>query len=280
MPNFVTRVSSMLLIAALSASLIAGQGQPGSPAPPSDGNQAVQKLNEEYVKLYRTIMTPKNVADAFGRRIAQRYIAMQITVANRSRDYQWLIQDASVQLGKLFYDLQLKSGNCSENLTLLIHALENEPNPNLLVSSADLAVLRSVAEKGQSIDPRNVVIRSLTGAGIIAAGLIGVTDLGHSFAPSVAAFNGPFINAIKEVFPDYTVGQLNRLSDSAYLANTVVAKQQAKVIVIFIPQPYLLTRKQQKQYYKDPESVYGCPDLRLLEANVDGNFIATVRTNE
>jgi hypothetical protein len=277
MPNLVARFPAMLLIALLSASLIAAQGQPASPAPPSDGNQAVQQMNEEYVKLYRTIMTPKNVADAFGSRIAHRYIAMQITVANRSHDYQWLIQDASVQLGKLFYDLQVKSGKCSENLSLLIQSLQNEPNPNLMVSSADLAVLRGVAEKGQSLDPRNVVIRSLTGAGIIAAGLIGVTDLGHSFAPAVAGFNGPFINAIKEVFPDYTVGQLNRLNDSAYLANTVVAKQQAKVIVIFIPQPYLLTRKQQKQYYKDPESVYGCPDLRLLEANVDGNFIAIVR---
>jgi hypothetical protein len=251
-----------------------GQDQPGSPAPLPDGNDAVDKMNQQYIAVYRTIMTPKNVADTFGRRIAKRYIAMQITVANRNKDYQWLIQDASMRLDKLLNTLQQRSTKCSANLALLLASLKQANN--FAVSSADLTVLRGVAEKGQSLDPRNVAVRSLTGAGIIAAGLIGVTDFGHSFAPGVAAFNGPFINAIKEVFPDYTIDQLNRLNDSAYLANTVVGKQQAKVIVIFIPQPYLLTSQQQKQFYKDPESIFGCPDLRLLEASVDGNFIATV----
>ena len=78
------------------------------------------------------------------------------------------------------------------------------------------------------------------------------------------------------MFPDYTVNQMNRLNDSSFLANTVVGKQQARVIVIFMPNEYVLTKAQEKSYYKNPESVFGCPDLRLLEANVDGNFITTV----
>ena len=243
-----------------------------------DGNIAVQAMNDQYIKVYRTIMTPRNVADAFGRRIAQRYIAMQITVANRNRDYQWLIQDASVDLGPLVEELKKAPRTCEPNLQLLLTSLSKlEGGPvHSMVSSADLTVLRGVAEKGQSLDPRNVTLRVFTAAGVIAAGLSGVTPLGHSYSPGVAAFNGPFISAFKEVFPDYTVEQLNRLNDSAYLANTVVGKQQAKVIVIFIPQAYLLTKEQQKKYYKNPESVYGCPDLRLLTTNIDGNFIANV----
>ncbi len=254
---------------------VAGQEQPSSPAPLPDGNEAVQKMNVAYVKLYRTIMTPKNVADTFGRRIAKRYIAMQITIANRNKDYQWLIQDASVDLRNLVSDLQIKSRQCRPNLAILLQSL-GQANANLQVSSADLTILRGVAEKGQALDPRNVALRSLTAAGVIAAGMMGVTDLGHSYSPGVAAYNGPLLSAFKELFPDYTVEQLNRLNDSAWLANTVVGKQQSKVIVIFIPQAYLLTKDQQAQYYKDPESIYSCPDLRLLEANVDGNFIATV----
>jgi hypothetical protein len=271
--------------------------QAQQPAPLPDTNTGVQTMNVSYIKVWRSIMAPKNVADTFGHRIASKYIAMQVTIANRNKDYQWLIQDASVDIRRLLDQEKQAGRKCDGNLPLLLAALEKESTPqdkdgNLKpikvpsdystpgdyarVTSADLTVLRGVAEKGQSLDPRNMTVRSFTAAGVIAAGLIGVTRFGHSYAPGVAAFNGPLLSALQEVLPDYTVNQLNRLNDSAFLTNTVVGKQQAKVIVLFIPQSDLLTSAQQKIYYKDPESVYSCPDLRMLEANVDGNFIANV----
>jgi hypothetical protein len=243
-----------------------------SPAP--DGNTAVDQMNAEYIRVWRTIMSPKNVADAFGRRIAQRYIAMQVIIANRSKDYQWLIQEASMDLGNLLGQQKGRQAECQENAALFL--LASAQLPDSKISSADLAVLRGVAEKGQALDPRNLTLRSLTGAGVVAAGLIAVANLGLSYSSAVAAFNGPLLAAFQQVFPDYTLEQMNRLSDSAFAANTIVGKQQAKVLVMFIPQPYLLTKKQQKAYYKDPESVYSCADLRLLDANVSGNFIAGV----
>ena len=66
------------------------------------------------------------------------------------------------------------------------------------------------------------------------------------------------------------------LNDSAFIANTVVGKQQARVIVIFLPMEYLLTKAQAKKFYSNPETVFGCPDLRLLEATAEGNFITAV----
>ena len=254
---------------------------PPKSASPSDTNSAVDATNKNYIRVWRSIMAPKDVADAFGHRIATHYIAMQITIANRSKDFQWLIQKAAVDVVRLL-NLEADRKGCEPNTALLFKALEREaktanpPGDYTQVSSADLTVLRGVAEKGQSLDPRNVAVRSLTGVGVIASGLIGVTRTGHSYAPGVAAFNGAFLTAVQQILPDYTVSQMNRLNDSAFLTNTVVGKQQAKVIVIFIPQSDLLTSKQQKAYYKNPESVYACPDLRLLEASVDGNFIANV----
>lgn len=282
---FIGRAALALLIIASSAqSQDAQQQAAGTPAAaPSlpDTNSAVDAKNKDYIRLWRSIMAPKDVADAFGHRIATHYIAMQITIANRSKDYQWLIQKAAMDVSRLMKYQQGRK-ECAPNTALLFSALEKEAqakNPAgdfTQVSSADLTILRGTAEKGQSLDPRNLTIRSLTGAGVIAAGLIGVTSLGHSYAPAVAAFNGPLLTAMQQILPDYTVGQMNRLNDSAFLTNTVIAKQQARVIVIFVPQSDLLTARQQKAYYKDPESVYGCPDLRLLEANVDGNFIANI----
>ena len=275
-------------------------GSTGNPPPGTLGdytNDRVDKDNNSYIKIWRSIMAPKNVADTFGHRIASKYIAMQVTVANRSKDFQWLIQDASVDVSRLLTIERQRQGKCKENLTLLMNALEIEeaprdkngralpihtpgdyrdPGDHNRVTSADLTILRGVAEKGQSLDPRNITVHTLTAAGIVAAGLVGVTRVGHSYAPGVAAFNGPLISAVEQVVPDYTVNQLNRLNDSAFLANTVVGKQQAKVIVVFIPQSDLLTKEQEKLYYKNPEAVYACPDLRMLEASVDGNFITTV----
>lgn len=258
--------------------------QPPQPSPPPDTVDGVNAMNGDYIKVWRSIMAPKNVADSFGRRIATKYIAMQVTIANLNKDYQWLIQDASMDISRLIGLENDPARKCQPNLKLLLSAVGRERlrrgiaafDDATRVTSAELTVLRGVAEKGQSLDPRNVTLRALTAAGVIAAGLAGVTDFGRSFAPGVAAFNGPLLSAFQVLFPDYTVNQLNRLNDSAFLANTVVGKQQAKVIVLFIPQSDLLTSAQQKQYYKDPESIYGCPDLRLLEPNVDGNFIANI----
>ncbi len=269
------RAIAALLLIGPSAQLLLAQAPASVQKDATDTTNAyVDQENGKYLRVWRSIMAPKDVADTFGHRIATRYIAMQITVANRNKDFQWLIQNAAIDVSALL-NKEKQYPNCKANTTLLLKAL-NPNTPGTRITSADLSVLRGVAEKGQSLDPRNLTVDSLTGAGVIAAGLIGVFRVGHSYAPGVAAFNGPLITAVKQVLPDYTTTQMNRLSDSAFLANTVVGKQQAKVIVIFIPQSNLLTNEQQKAYYKDPESVYSCPDLRLLEANIDGNFIANV----
>lgn len=68
------------------------------------------------------------------------------------------------------------------------------------MSSIDLKLLRGVAEKGYAMDPRNLTIRLLKGAGTIAGGIIGVATFGPAYAPSVAAFNGPFITAAERTF--------------------------------------------------------------------------------
>jgi len=232
---FCRRVILALLITAASAQSQDAQKQ----AADTDTNTAVDAKNKDYIRLWRSIMAPKDVADAFGHRIATHYIAMQITIANRNKDYQWLIQKAAIDVGRLVKYQQGRK-ECAANTALLFSALEAEAqskNPAgdyMQVSSADLTVLRGTAEKGQSLDPRNLAVRSLTGAGVIAAGLIGVTSFGHSYAPAVAAFNGPFLTAVQQIFPDYTVGQMNRLNDSAFLTNTVVGKQQARVVVILV----------------------------------------------
>ena len=242
---------------------------------PPAKNKDVDKFNADYLLLARTLMSPKSVSDAFGKRIGKRYIALQITVVNRNPDYQWLISDGAVNLGKLLAYMNVNSAcrDRAQSLMMLTQQVSTSAG-NTTLTSSDLTVLRGVAEKGQLLDSRNFALRSLRGSGTIAAGLLGVTTFGPAFAPAVAAFNGPLISAYETIFPDQTVNQINRLNDSAYAANTVVGKQQARVLVVFIPASHLLDKTEEKKFFKDPNSVYsGCVDLRLLDAAVDGHFI-------
>lgn len=204
------------------------------------------------IHVYVTLMEPRIVSDTFGKRIAQRFIAIQVTVANHNKDYQWLINDITLDLSKV--------SNAGVGY----------------IGSAELSLLRGVAEKGQGQDTRNKTLRFFRGIGTIAAGLIGVTSFGPSFPKSVAVFNGPVINAFSEAFPDYTINQMNRLSDSAYSANTLVPTKHSKVMVAFIPQAIFLNKQQMKQFWNDPTGLYPTMDFRQAIPYIDGSFITEV----
>jgi hypothetical protein len=280
------------------------------------------------VKVYVSVMDPKTVSDVFGRRIGDRFVAIQITITNRRDDFQLLIHDVSLDLRRIY---DRNSGympqaikdelQCEEDLEKrrreYITALENKRREYLNrvanisesdekkfdreveslegeikglrkdvelckgrsrfeQSSLELSLLRGVAEKGQGQDRRNFILRLFRGVGTVAAGLIGVAPFGPSYGDSVAVFNGPVISAYMDAFPDYTINQLNRLNDSAYRSNALVGKQQAKVLVAFIPQAMFMDKKQRALFRSDPLQLFSQIDLRKAEALVDGAFIIEV----
>lgn len=209
------------------------------------------------IRVYLSVMDPKNVSDIFGKRIAKRYVAIQITIANKNKDFQYLIHDVSLNLSKIYAQ----------------GANDLRPRGKYEPSSEDKTLVRGVGEKGQILDPRNLVVRLLTGAGTIAGGITGVTTFGSSFAPSVAAFNGPVLSAIRNAFPDMTLNQMNRLNDSAYASNSIVPKQAAKVMVAFLPQAVLLNARLRDLFWREPTECFKEVDLRSIQAFVDGSFI-------
>jgi hypothetical protein len=280
------------------------------------------------VKVYVSVMDPKTVGDVFGRRIGDRFVAIQVTITNRRDDFQLLIHDVSLDLRRIFpagsqymppeikaeldcesalenrrqqYIQELKEKRAeyvrrgavldrqeTRRLDREVETLEGEikglrqdmemckGRGQFELSSLELSLLRGVAEKGQGQDRRNFILRLFRGVGTVAAGLIGVAPFGPSYGDSVAIFNGPVISAYMDAFPDYTINQLNRLNDSAYRSNTLVGKQQAKVLVAFIPQPMFMDKKQRELFRSDPIKLFGQIDFRKAEALVDGAFITEV----
>lgn len=225
---------------------------------------AVKGQSQNDVKVYLTPVDPKVISDVFGRRIAQRFIAIQITITNGNADYQYLVQDVSLDFKDVYVGPPLPAGVVNRNV------------PPYTLSSLSLSLLRGVAEKGQGQDRRNKFLRLFRALGTIAGGLVGVAGFGPSFAEAVAVFNGPVINAYSEAFPDYTINQMNRLNDTAYEPNTLIPKQQAKVLVAFVPQALFLDKQQRKDFWNEPMKLFQTIDLRRTDAFVKGNFIANV----
>lgn len=223
-----------------------------------DQHKVEKSFVNEFVKEYVTVLDPKSVSDIFGRRIAKRYVAFQVTISNENKDYQFLIQDISIDLGEV---ADLESVMIPKSYT---------------PSSNDLSILRGVSEKGQVYDWRNLAVRLMRGAGSVATSLAGVTTFGSSYVPSVSLWNGTVGPAFRDVLPDLTVTQMNRLNDSAYQANTLVPKQGAKVMVAFVDQAMLMDRELQKRFYKDPMSIADIMDFRKAKAKVRGMLITDV----
>ena len=216
-------------------------------------------LNNPLIRVHRVLMAPKNASDDFGYRLGRRFFVYQVTISNDSTDHQFLIHDVSVDLSTLF---------SAQTGTYLYAA-----------STQELSLLRGIPEKGQDLDKRNLTLHVLQGIGSVAGGISGLTSFSDVMGSSVAVFNGPFLQAYVGLAPDHTSTQLNRLSDSAYITNTLVDKQRAKTIAIFIPEATLLSKAQQKQYWKEPHAfLEEVLNLDQADVCVDGAFITTVAT--
>lgn len=212
-------------------------------------------LAAEFVDLQISVMAPKNVADVFGRRIAHRYVAFQITISNTSKEYKFLVENITLDLDDIAIDDDLK--------------VPEQYKPN----STDLSLIRGISEKGQAYDPRNFILRIMRGAGTVAAGLIGVTTFGSSYDPGVAVFNGPVVTAFANTFPDNTINQLNRLNDSAYQTNILIPKEGAKVVVAFLDQAMFMGKDLRKKFYDDPMTIVDKIDFRRAIPNLYGIMV-------
>jgi Quinohemoprotein amine dehydrogenase, alpha subunit domain III len=235
---------------------------------------ATSTKKDDLVEINTSVLNPKDVADIFGKRFGRRFIAIQVTITNRSKDLHFLLHDITLnqtvvnrliaRLNKeILTDLSsqlntisdIKPSSRRKNKEILqmqsnIKSMMNSLSITALavtgggnssrMSSYDLEYLRSIAEKGPVRDPRNFINSLLWGGGTVS-GLTG--------------------------------NQLNRLNDIAYESNSLIQRQQAKVMVVFIPQSNILTKNQIKWYWRDPKAFERHINVLLAELKVEGTFV-------
>jgi hypothetical protein len=161
-----------------------------------------------------SIMGWQETSDTFGRRVANNYVAVQVTVRNLNANSEFLIHDVQVAVD---------TGVDQQYL-------------GRFLAGRDKLLVRAVAQRGQFEDRRNLALNALAVVGAIAA--VPAAGLANEFSTAVAIFNGQFVPGLGKLFPDHTVQQLNNINDLGFSASSsskvIVPVQGAVPLVTFI----------------------------------------------
>jgi hypothetical protein len=207
----VTHIQSVLMSAVRSTSTEALASKPRQLYnPPTDISCSV------------SVMGWKETSDNFGRRVANQFVAIQVTVRNLNTKNEFLMHDIQVAVD---------TGLSPDSYFYKQYA-------GRFQAGRDKLLVRGVAQRGQSEDRRNLALNALAAAGAIAgASAVGGTP---DFKSGVAVFEGAFLPGLSTLFPDHTVEQLNRINDLVFSASNtskvLVPIQGSVPLVTFIPE--------------------------------------------
>jgi hypothetical protein len=101
---------------------------------------------------------------------------------------------------------------------------------------------------------RNWTIRGLTALGSVGAGF--VFPFSGDVAKGIAAYNGVLVPGASTLWPDATVGQLNRISDFGFQTNKLVPKEASDIVVAFFPIERFLTPSFKKEFIRNPAGFF------------------------
>jgi hypothetical protein len=162
------------------------------------------------------VMSQKNCADAFGRRVASSAYCIQLKIGNNSG-----------------HSLQIAGVGFSKRLD----ALTALGNPYVTIANSSYASTRAVLVHEESISVRNVVYNALQGAGLIMAAsqpfFIRQSAKTQFLSFSTIA-NGPLLAAYNLIFPDPILKQLTNLDDESFRDTSIIPNNFHTQTIVFV----------------------------------------------
>jgi hypothetical protein len=173
---------------------------------------AEYRIPPKDVACSQSILSYNETKDAFGTRVARTYVAVQVVVRNLDPDHEFVLHDVQVAVPIRDETSHFRAGR-------------------------DRLIARGVAIKGQTLDPRNLLMGGLDTLSATASAASSIASADFTTGTSILT---AFLPPLKRWFPDYTIDQLNRLNDLAFSATSsykIVVPQKGSVpFVTFVPQ--------------------------------------------
>lgn len=195
--------------------------------------------------------------DAFGTGVADRFVAIYVTVQNKNDDFEYILQDIRGGL------------------------------PSYVVSSYDKTLPQQIATKTEQLSARAISIRLTSAVAGVVSGISGFYG-SVAFQEAANIFSGPAQAGLNSVIPDFSASELNFINNHAFSsASAVISKGGTIALFAFfdeatLPPSTTWTNKHPEKTWRrlGALSTYSGTELRTLfqgmTISVSGNHVAQV----
>ncbi|HEY0379769.1 MAG TPA: hypothetical protein VGC87_22810 [Pyrinomonadaceae bacterium] len=234
----------------------------------NNGRQLQTELTVSGHVTAQAVLIPRvDARRIFGKEIADNYAVIEVNVGNKS-------SDAALIIHGIFIDYSRWGLSGTPNLppNVADGLLRGNAEPFQAstvpsqIASEEYRVVRGQLLDAQMWSRRNWVMRLLTFAGNLA-GAYAFSINEEGIVRGLNAFSGVFVPGFRELWPDGTIDQLNRISDFGFQTNKVIPREGAEVIVCFFPIDRFLTVGFRKLFLESPALFFS--PLQML---VDGKL--------
>lgn len=223
----------------------------------------------QHVKAQAVLIPRVDARRIFGKEIADNYAVIEVNVGNKSPDAALIIHGIFID-----YSHWALNGTPSQSPNMAASLLRQPRDvfeattlPNQ-IASEEYRVVRGQLLDAQLRTPRNWTMRLLTFAGNLA-GAYAFSIKEQGILKGLNAFSGVFVPGVREVWPDSTIDQLNRVSDFGFQSNKVIPREGSEVIVCFFPIDRFLTPGFKRLFQRSP-ALFFSPHQMLVDRRLTG----------
>lgn len=217
------------------------------------------------------VLLPAPVSRAlFGKAIARQYAVIELTISNKSHDAALIVNSVFID-----YSEWLMSGSAKALAAAGLPGTFQSAAAANEVASVEYRIVRGEALDAQAWTARNWAMRLLQFFGVVATGSdFAFAEVG--ILKSIGAYTGQVVPAAQVLWPDGTIGQLDRISDFGFQTNKVIAKEASDIVVAFFPLDRFITPALKKLFLRSP-AVFFVPAAALVDQDVRNQMISILQ---
>lgn len=206
----------------------------------------------ENVRAQAVLIPSVDARRIFGKEIADNYAVIEVNVGNKSPDAALIIHGIFID-----YTHWALSGTPSRPQLTAEGVLREGPDPFQAsttanqIASEEYRVVRGQLLDAQMWSKRNWTMRILTFLGSVG-GAYAFSISEEGIIRGLNAFSGVVVPGARDLWPDGTIEQLNRVSDFGFQTNKVVPSKGGEVIICFFPIDRFLTPGFKRLFQRSP----------------------------
>jgi hypothetical protein len=267
-----SRTLTSFILSLLFAGAVFAQGEdPKMDKAAKNGKDLPVRINVGGNVTAEAVLIPRvDARRIFGSEIANNYAVVEVNVGNKSPDASLVIHDIFIDYSRWALSGTTDGGSPGDVARANSDPFETSTHPSH-IASEEYRVVRGQLLDAQMWTKRNWTMRLLTYAGNLA-GAYAFSLSEQGIVKGLNAFSGVAVPGLREVWPDSTIEQLNRVSDFGFRSNRLVPRQGAEVVVCFFPIDRFLTPGFKKLFLKSP-ALFFAPGQLLVDKTMRGDVV-------